>query len=190
MITSPRKLRVDLGEATTRTFALQGESSKFIQVTGWASDTGSALERQRDHPNRVVPAVISRLVAVEATGIDRLQHKNLHSGADLAIFLVILTTNAVRARQAVGTIPRFDIAMFRKANEMCDWLQIWVRSRPAQPGAMSEKRQPRMRPDVGTPVPAVTRTCSTSGTGFTDVPRSCRTPSAIPFMPWMYASPS
>jgi hypothetical protein len=44
---------------------------------------------------------------------------------------------------------------------------------------------PRIRPEVGTPVPAVTSTCSTSGTGLTDVPRSCRTPSAMPFMPWM-----
>ena len=32
--------------------------------------------------------------------------------------------------------------------------------------------QPRIRPDVGTPVPAVTSTCSTSGTGFTEVPRN------------------
>ena len=49
---------------------------------------------------------------------------------------------------------------------------------------------PRINPDVGTPVPAVTSTCSTSSTWLTDVPRSCRTPSAMPFMPWMYASPS
>ena len=46
-------------------------------------------------------------------------------------------------------------------------------------------RQPRMRPDVGTPVPAVTSTCSTLSTWLTDVPRSWRTPSAMPFMPWM-----
>ena len=45
-------------------------------------------------------------------------------------------------------------------------------------------------PLVGTPVPAVTSTFSTPGTWFTDVPRTCRTPSAMPFMPWMYASPS
>ena len=44
--------------------------------------------------------------------------------------------------------------------------------------------------DIGTPVPAVTRTCSTPGTWLTEVPRNWRTPSAIPFIPWMYASPS
>ena len=38
-------------------------------------------------------------------------------------------------------------------------------------------------PEVGTPVPAVTRTFSTEGTWLTEVPRTCRTPSAMPFMP-------
>src|SRR6185503_6508843 len=37
-----------------------------------------------------------------------------------------------------------------------------------------------MSPDVGTPVPAVTSTCSTSGTWFTEVPQSWRKPSADP----------
>ena len=37
---------------------------------------------------------------------------------------------------------------------------------------------PRATRTVGT-------TCSTFGTGFTEVPRTWRTPSAIPFMPWM-----
>src|ERR1700720_628682 len=50
--------------------------------------------------------------------------------------------------------------------------------------------QARISPDVGTPVPAVTSTCSTLSTWLTDVPRSWRTPSAMPFMPWMYASPN
>ena len=41
------------------------------------------------------------------------------------------------------------------------------------PAAVGTGRpQPRIRPEVGTPVPAVTSTCSTSGTGLTDVPRS------------------
>ena len=43
----------------------------------------------------------------------------------------------------------------------------------------------RMRPLVGTPVPAVTTTFSTPSTWFTEVPRIWRTPSAMPFMPWM-----
>jgi hypothetical protein len=38
---------------------------------------------------------------------------------------------------------------------------------------------------VGTAVPAVTRTFSTFDTWFTDVPRTWRTPSAMPFMPWI-----
>jgi hypothetical protein len=42
--------------------------------------------------------------------------------------------------------------------------------------ALSEQgagmHQPRINPDVGTPVPAVMSTCSTSGTGLTDVPRN------------------
>src|SRR6185312_6882101 len=38
---------------------------------------------------------------------------------------------------------------------------------------------------VGTPVPEVTSTCSTSSTWLWDVPRTCRTPSVMPFMPWM-----
>ena len=42
-----------------------------------------------------------------------------------------------------------------------------ISHRPPRTGA-----QPRMSPDVGTPVPAVTNTCSTSGTWFTEVPRS------------------
>ena len=45
--------------------------------------------------------------------------------------------------------------------------------------------RPRMSPLVGHPVPAVTSTCSTSGTWLHDVPRICRTASAMPFMPWM-----
>ncbi len=44
---------------------------------------------------------------------------------------------------------------------------------------------PRMMPLVGTPTPEVTSTCSTSGTWLIAVPRTWRTPSAIPLMPWM-----
>src|SRR5699024_5677547 len=44
---------------------------------------------------------------------------------------------------------------------------------------------PRTRPDGGAPVPAVTSTLEAPSTWFTEVPRICRTPSAIPFMPWM-----
>ena len=57
------------------------------------------------------------------------------------------------------------------------------------PGEPNPPRQPpwrdRISPDVGTPVPAVTRTCglSSSGTGFTEGPRIWRTASAMPFMP-------
>src|SRR5690606_35522769 len=50
---------------------------------------------------------------------------------------------------------------------------------PAHPDA------PRIRPLVGTPVPAVTSTLCTSPGWFTDVPRSSRTASAMPFIPWM-----
>ncbi len=63
------------------------------------------------------------------------------------------------------------------------WELIWPRVVGA--AGHASKAHPRMSPDVGTPVPAVTSTCSTSGTGFTEVPRSWRTPSAMPFMPWM-----
>src|SRR4051812_9727214 len=42
---------------------------------------------------------------------------------------------------------------------------------------------PNISADVGTPVPPVTSTCSTSATWLTDVPRTWRTPSAMPFMP-------
>ncbi len=41
----------------------------------------------------------------------------------------------------------------------------------------------RMSPLVGTPVPAVTSTGPSPGTWLTDVPRTCLTPSAMPFMP-------
>ncbi len=50
---------------------------------------------------------------------------------------------------------------------------------------VDQRSTPRMSPLVGTPVPDVTTTCSTDGTWFTPVPRTWRTPSAIPFMPWM-----
>ena len=40
------------------------------------------------------------------------------------------------------------------------------------------------------PVPDVTSTFSTSSTWLQEVPRTWRTPSVMPFMPWMYASPS
>ncbi len=50
---------------------------------------------------------------------------------------------------------------------------------------VGQRSTPRMSPLVGTPVPDVTTTCSTDGTWFTPVPRTWRTPSAIPFMPWM-----
>ena len=42
---------------------------------------------------------------------------------------------------------------------------------------------PRIMALVGTPVPAVTNTFLTPSTWFTDAPRICRTPSAMPFMP-------
>ena len=43
----------------------------------------------------------------------------------------------------------------------------------------------RMSALVGTPVPEVTSTCSTSSTWLHDVPRIWRTPSVMPFIPWM-----
>ena len=39
--------------------------------------------------------------------------------------------------------------------------------------------------DVVTPVPPVTKTWSAHSTWFTDSPRTWRTPSAMPFIPWM-----
>src|SRR5580692_750453 len=64
-------------------------------------------------------------------------------------------------------------------------------ARIARPGcAREDQAGPRIRPLVGTPVPAVTSTGPSPPTWFTEVPRICRTPSAMPFMPWMYASPS
>ena len=50
----------------------------------------------------------------------------------------------------------------------------------AQPGPQAG---PRMRPLVGTPVPAVTSTGPSPGTWFTELPRTCLTASAMPFMP-------
>ena len=44
---------------------------------------------------------------------------------------------------------------------------------------------PKIKPLVGTPVPAVASTFSTFATWFTAVPRTWRTISAIPFMPWI-----
>src|SRR5580704_19532663 len=51
------------------------------------------------------------------------------------------------------------------------------------PGDVGQLSTPRMSPLVGTPVPAVTSTWLTSGTWLTDVPRTWRTPSAMPFIP-------
>lgn len=48
----------------------------------------------------------------------------------------------------------------------------------------SQRSIPSTSPLVGTPVPAVARTCSTPGTRFTEQPRTWRTDSAMPFMPW------
>ena len=44
---------------------------------------------------------------------------------------------------------------------------------------------PKIKPLVGTPVPAVTSTLCTSATWLAAVPRTWRTASATPFMPWM-----
>ena len=67
----------------------------------------------------------------------------------------------------------------------------WIWSLPRRdPAPDAAPYALRISPLVGTPVPAVTSTWSTSGTGFTEVPRTWRTASAMPFMPWMYASPS
>src|SRR5439155_10076151 len=66
-----------------------------------------------------------------------------------------------------------------------------VAERPLGVGQLEIYRStPSTSPLVGTPVPAVTSTCSAPSTWLTDVPRTCRTPSAMPFIPWMYASPS
>ena len=66
----------------------------------------------------------------------------------------------------------------------------WARRPPRERG--EEMRTPRssqdgdrIRPLVGTPVPAVTRTGPSPGTWLTAVPRTWRTASAMPFMPWM-----
>ena len=56
---------------------------------------------------------------------------------------------------------------------------------PACVHPVPQPEAPRIRPLVGTPVPAVTRTCSTSATWLHEVPRIWRTASAIPFIPWM-----
>ena len=57
--------------------------------------------------------------------------------------------------------------------------------RPARPGPGKVGQTESTSPLVGTPVPAVTSTCSTASTWLTEVPRTWRTPSAMPFMPWM-----
>ena len=44
---------------------------------------------------------------------------------------------------------------------------------------------PKISPLVGTPVPAVTSTLRTWPTWLTAVPRTWRTASAMPFMPWI-----
>jgi hypothetical protein len=56
--------------------------------------------------------------------------------------------------------------------------------RPSPPGRAGRQAD-STRALVGTPLPAVTSTFSTSGSWFAAVPRIWRTPSAIPFMPWM-----
>ena len=55
--------------------------------------------------------------------------------------------------------------------------------RPGRRRQSAQRSTPRTRPLVGTPVPAVTTTCSRPGTWLTEVPRTSRTPSAMPFMP-------
>ena len=57
--------------------------------------------------------------------------------------------------------------------------------RPAPRDARRVQPGPRIRPLVGTPVPAVTSTGPSPGTWFTESPRTWRTASAMPFMPWM-----
>ena len=57
--------------------------------------------------------------------------------------------------------------------------------RAAKWGSTGPGPQDRMRPLVGTPVPAVTSTGPSPGTWLTEVPRTWRTASAMPFMPWM-----
>src|SRR5580693_3090540 len=61
---------------------------------------------------------------------------------------------------------------------------VRLHRRPRHGGRRSQDRD-RMRPLVGTPVPAVTRTGPSPGTWLTAVPRIWRTASAMPFMPWM-----
>ncbi len=66
--------------------------------------------------------------------------------------------------------------------------QVLHCGQPAPGVSRSERgalRRSATSPLVGTPVPAVTSTCGTSGSWLTDVPRSWRTASAMPFMPWM-----
>ena len=58
------------------------------------------------------------------------------------------------------------------------------RSFPRRPGADGKPTE-STSPLVGTPVPAVTSTCSAPSTWLTEVPRTWRTASAMPFMPWM-----
>ena len=64
----------------------------------------------------------------------------------------------------------------------------WPTDHPADPGdtgSVTVSPQERIKPLVGTPVPAVTRTGPSPGTWLTEVPRTWRTASAMPFMPWM-----
>ena len=74
------------------------------------------------------------------------------------------------------------------AHELRTPLTALVAEAPADPGdtgSVTVSPQERIKPLVGTPVPAVTRTGPSPGTWLTEVPRTWRTASAMPFMPWM-----
>lgn len=76
----------------------------------------------------------------------------------------------------------------RSEASYADAMVPWTMSRGAERSANAETGTqptavPRTKPLVGTPVPAVTITLATSAGWFTDVPRTNRTPSAMPFIP-------
>ncbi len=80
--------------------------------------------------------------------------------SDLLTAVALLSANSIPARLATPS---------EVAQRRAKLLRPPARDRW---GGSDSGTQPRMRPDVGTPVPAVTSTCSTSGTWFTEVPLS------------------
>src|SRR5690606_11089621 len=95
-----------------------------------------------------------------------------------------------RARGRVDEGRAHDVPSFCSHSEHTFFLRTPCslaqrRHRPKRGTGRHPGSAPRIRPLVGTPVPAVTSMCRTESGWLTEVLRTSRTPSAMPFMPWM-----